>query len=846
MKFPGKNQGKADVSPSSGFDDDLNISSFTNPEEKFILSSSEDKKQKKEKKEKKYRSKFHKIMSKIGMVIATFFLIGIITTCILGATLTIYILAFSSSDVEFDLNVLKLQYTTIVYANDEKGEPQELERLHSVENREWADLADIPEELVNAFIAIEDSRFESHKGVDWKRTFAAFGNIFMNYFETQQGGSTITQQLIKNVLNDKEDSYDRKMREILRALELEKKATKDQIMEAYLNTINLGCGSYGIQTASSYYFGKELKDLTVTECACLAGITRNPNKNNPAQGLDKSRERTAFVLKQMKNQGYIKTDEEYEKCLEEAKNLTPTEKKAEEAKPPQSYYVDMVINDVIADLMEEKGYEREYASSLLFSGGLRIYTNMDSTVQSTMEAHFVDPKNFPSGKSKAPSGKKDDIANGQSMQSAMMIMDYEGKVLGVVGGVGVKEGNRTNNRATQSPRQPGSSIKPLSAYAPAMELNKIYYSKFISDQPTATIDGKQWPKNWYGSYSSSLIVTKAIEKSANAAPTQLVVNVLTKQFSFDFLTTKLGITTLVKSKTIDGKIYSDIDASSLGVGGMTYGVKVSEMTAAFATFGNLGHYYKPQSYSKVETFKGEIILEKTNKNFTIAMGEDTSYIMNKLLRLPIVGSEGTGKAAAFGDYPIFGKTGTTTDDYDKWFCGGTPFYVGAVWSGFDYNADLKRAGIGDSVSTATWKSVMEKVHKAKGLKPKDYPTTTKVEYRKYCTSSGRLATTTCTGTAWGYYKKSSSPGKCPSHGGELLPAEALPKFGESSSSSKSSTDSSSSTAASSSVSSAAAVSSSVTTAPPKNSEPAPPESKEPETSVESKPASSAAPVSSTP
>ena len=769
-------------SDPSQAEDDRFISSFSNPEETETLSapgkkSKRDEKRKK-KKEKKYKSTFHKVMSKIGMVFLTVFLVGVITCSILGATLAVYIIGFSDSKVNFDLNTLDLQFTTIVYANGPDGEPVELERLQSSANREWIDIVDIPKQLQNAFVAIEDQRYKSHAGVDWKRTFGAFGNYIFHYWPSQQGGSTITQQLIKNITGDDDKRPDRKLREILRALDLEKGSSKDQILEAYLNTINLGRGNKGIQTAARYYFDKDVADLTVTEAACLAGITRNPESNNPATGLERSRERTIAVLEQMHKQGYI-GKEEYKQCLEEAKALDSVNKGIIEAPPPQNYYVDMVIEDVIQDIMSDKGWDRERASDKVFSGGLRIYTHMDPVVQGILEEHYTDPKNFPAGKSTAPSGKKDDPAQGQSVQSSMMIMDYQGRIIGVVGGIGEKTGNRIKNRATQVPRQPGSSIKPVSAYAPALEYNKIHYSKSIVDAPVNKNEkGQDWPKNWWGSYYGSISVPTAIERSGNAAAVQLVVNVMSAQFCFDFVTAKLGFTTFVKSERDPetGKIYSDINGSSLGVGGMTHGVTVKEMSAAFASFGNLGKYYKAQSYSRVQTFDGTVLLERGEKNFALAMGEDTSYIMNRLLRLPITGSQGTGRAAAFGGYPIFGKTGTTTDDYDKWFCGGTPYYVGAVWTGFDLNADLAKAGIGDGVSTTTWKKVMEKVHNAKKLAVKEFPTSMKVDYRRYCTSTGLLATDACSSTAWGFYKKSALPSKCTAHAGELLPAGTLPEL----------------------------------------------------------------------
>ncbi|OJU09095.1 MAG: hypothetical protein BGN88_02310, partial [Clostridiales bacterium 43-6] len=635
-------------------------------------------------------------------------------------------------------------------------------RLHGDQNRIWVDFDEIPDNLANAFIAIEDKRFNSHKGVDWKRTFSAFANMFVHIYDTKQGGSTITQQLVKNITGDDGKRADRKIREIMRARYLEGKYPKDTILECYMNTIHLGPGVDGVEVAANYYFDKHVGDLTLTEMAAIASCTKSEVEYNPYTKPEKNKERRNFVLSEMKDQGYI-TEAEYNEAVKTELVLRDKSagQKATPATVPKkvnSYFVDAVIEDVAAGLMAEKSYTYDYAISMIYKGGFNIYTTLDTSVQEKIDKEFADKSNFLKLNN-----------NSVQPQSAICIMDYEGHIVGMVGGRGEKTGNRTLNRATQSKRQPGSSIKPLSAYAPALEFNLISYGSKAVDSPMDTvINGKKtkWPKNYYSGFVGTTSIKVAIEKSINTIPVKLI-DEMTPRKSFDFMTQRFGFTSLVESqRDSKGKVLSDINLSALGVGGCTYGVTVREMTAAYATFGNLGVYWKPTTYTLVTDQRNEVVLKQEEKGKR-ALGEDTANIMNKLLQNVVL--NGTGTKAAFGGYPIIGKTGTTTDDKDRWFVGATPYYVAAVWYGFDQPKDM--SGFASNPALKVWKACMESIHK--GLKVKDFPQSDEVVYRRYCTSSGKIAREGCGSTAYGWFKKDDAV-YCSIHGGDPIKPATKP------------------------------------------------------------------------
>lgn len=684
-------------------------------------------------------------LAKVGRAILVVFLVGLITGSLVVGTFAVYVFGFVDDTLDDDLNELKMDFTTTLYVKDTTtGDYVEYQRLHGEQNRIWISIDQMPEDLVNAYIAIEDKRFLSHNGVDWKRTISAFANMFVHIYSSNQGGSTITQQLVKNLTGDSSQTPMRKIREIMRARYVEKNYSKETIMECYLNTIAMANGIYGVEVASNYYFNKSASQLDIAECATLAAMAKEPERYRPDTNPEDNKERRMDVLYEMHEQGLI-TDEEYDQAVNEDVVITASDENIKET-TANSWFVDTVIDQVIDDLMDQYGYDETYASNRFYNGGFKIYCTLDTNIQSVLDTTYTDASNF----AKATSSKDPSA----TVQSAMTVMDYEGHILGIVGGRGEKTGVRELNRAYNVARQPGSTMKPIAVYAPALEANLITYSTKEEDEPIqTTIDGKltSWPKNSGGSYGGSTTVANALERSLNTVPVRILQD-LTVSASYDFLTNKLGITTLDET--------NDMNLSALALGGTYGGLTPTELTAAFATFGNNGKYYEPTTYTKITDQYDEVVLEQGKS--TIAMGEDTANIMNKLLQNVVYGSNGTGTAAKFGTLPIYGKTGTTSDNYDRWFVGGTPYYIAACWYGFDTPATLKVSG---NPALNVWKKVMEQINEGKA--DADFPQSDSVVYARYCTTSGMLATTNCPSTAYGWFKTSYLPA-CTTHGGTLL------------------------------------------------------------------------------
>lgn len=693
------------------------------------------------------------------------FLVIVITVCLVGGSAVFYFLCIMSpsdsiQDPSNNLYNLKLQYTSILYATDSEGNEVELKRLHGDQNRLWVDSDDIPDNVKNAFISCEDKRFESHSGVDWKRTFSAGVNMFFKIYSSKQGGSTITQQLIKNI-TDKNNAADRtwqvKLQEIKDALYVESNYDKETILECYLNTIHLGYGVDGVEVASNYYFDKNVSDLTLVQAACLASITKDPTANSPYQNPENNLSRRNWVLEEMYQNGYIsKEDCEEAKTadLELRRNpkttLSTTNTVEEKC---NSYFVDAVIDDVIDKLVEEKGYTEEYATEQLYKGGYKIYTTVDLDAQEKLEAVYENEDYFTDEDGKRP-------------QSAMTIMDYEGNVKAIVGGRGKKKENRVLNRATQTPRPTGSSIKPISAYAAAFEYNLITWGTRIKDSPvdslvSGEVLSESWPKNYSNSYSyENTSISYAIQQSLNTIPVKLIQE-LTVDTAYEFVTEKMGISTFTEN---DGNGHTDKCESSLALGGSVYGATTLEMAAAYTTFGNGGMYYEPKTFTKVLDQSNEVILDQTdNKHRAISSG--TAAIMCKLLQS--VATEGTGKGATFGDWEIMCKTGTSSDNKDRWFIGGTSKYMAACWYGMDNNK--KMTHLSPNPAMVLWKAAMSSIHE--DLKVEDFKDSDDIEYRKYCTSSGLCARTGCYSTSYGYFKKSYTP-FCQLHGGSEIGASS--------------------------------------------------------------------------
>lgn len=657
----------------------------------------------------------------IGFIIKSLILIVICTGVIFAGICGVYLSTCVIPNAHVDVSEISMSQSSVVYYENNEGGWEELETLHGGTNSIWADIETMPKYLSYAAVAIEDKRFYQHNGVDWLRTGKAVLNLFTHQDSTF-GGSTLTQQTIKNVTGDKEGTVKRKVMEIFRALDFEKTHSKEDILELYLNNIYLGNGCTGVQTAAKTYFGKELSELTIAECADLIGITNNPVRYNPygsEERLNDNLDRKDTILFEMYDQGYI-TEAEYNEA--KAQELVFTSGSDDEDDSAYySWFVDQLISDVIADLQEEKGYTKEMATQMVYYGGLKIYCTQDLSVQACVDAVYNDSSNLQYS------------SQGYNMKSAITIIDpYTGNIVAMAGDIGEKTGSRLFNYATAK-RQCGSAIKPVAVYAPALDNGTITPASIIDDAPVRELGGKAWPVNSHSYYDGLVTVDYAIAQSLNTCAVR-TVEALGVQASYDFMTEKLGFTSLVSAE--DNPNRNDINSASMGLGGLTRGVSTVEMAAAYAAFVNDGVYTEPRTYTLVTDQDDKVILDNEADSW-VAMSETTAYFMNKYLRQVV--TSGTGTSANFSGMTVAGKTGTTTDNYDRYFVGYTPYYVAAVWTGYEVNIKINASG---NPSAKLFKQVMSKVHANLPNKSFDTPTSglTKVSV---CLDCGKLATDLC-------------------------------------------------------------------------------------------------------
>ncbi len=625
---------------------------------------------------------------------------------------------------DIDIDTLTLNYSSqVFYTDEETGELRELVNLSSVENRVWVDIGDIPENLQKAIVSIEDERFYEHKGFDIKRTAKAFFVYVYNKVTkkpTTFGGSTITQQLVKNLTNQKQKTAARKIQEISRAVNLEKKLSKAQILELYLNSIYLSQGCNGVQTASRTFFGKDVSELNLAECASIAGITQYPTLYDPILNPEKNKEKQEVVLKKMLELGKI-TQEEFDEAINFELKFAIDEESVTSNGKINSYFVDQIISEVKADLIK-KGYTEALASKMLYTGGLKIYSTYNPRVQKALEEVYINTANFPN-------------AGGENgAQSAMVVLDpYTGGIRGIVGGIGKKSGNLVLNRASGTLRQPGSTIKPIAVYAPAIEHGIINAADVYSDKKLSY--GEWSPQNYDKRFWGPVSVRYALKKSLNTIPVQILEE-LGPDVSFNHLVNNLKFTSLVRSEERGGKVYSDIGLSQLALGGLTDGISLTELAAAYTPFVNRGMHASPVSYMKVEDFDGNELLSNAS-NVSIALSEETAYITAQMLRE--VMTSGTGASASFSSsYFTGGKTGTTDSNNDRWFVGFTPYYVCAAWYGYDVPRTIPASG---NPCLSVWKKVMTSIHS--GLPAKQLERPDGVISVSYCTASGRLKGDKC-------------------------------------------------------------------------------------------------------
>lgn len=704
---------------------------------------------------------------KAGRIIGTLLLVFVVTLTIFSGIFMAYINSTMRGKVEVYLDEFETKVSTELYSQDpDTGEWVMYQTLYlNSENRIWTDLEDIPKYLQEAAIAIEDKRFEKHHGVDWKGTTRAI--VYTLFGKNVQGGSTITQQLVKNVTGDNEVTVKRKITEIYRALELEKRYEKDEILEAYLNEVFFGQSCYGVVTASRMYFNKDVSDLTLAECASLMGITNNPSMYDPTLSSwtrENNRERQLTILGAMLEQGKI-SQEEYDEAKaedivfsngftisgkyvgsddtvtdQEPEETTTddTESPADEEEPTikgrYSWFTEAMIGDVADALVEKYGITDkvrdngttytayEQAWDMVHGKGYKIYTTQNPKYQKIAEDVCYDLSNIPYTSSYTNSAGEQVE---DQLQIALTIVDpTNGYVVAMIGGAGEKQADRVWNWAVNA-RQCGSAIKPLSTYAPALDDGTINGASVIDDYPML-LNGDVWPRNDNWRYQGLMPLHLALRQSLNtcAVRTNLAYGV---DRSYEFLVNKLGFENLT---------YTDSQqVGNMALGGFEKGVTTEEMAAGFATFVNEGVYTKPRTFVRVEDANGNVILENEAKS-TVAMKNTTAALMNSLLQEASL--QGTGYQAQFPGMHIAGKTGSTNSNKDRYFAGYTPYYSCAVWAGYEHNQRIVASG---NPCAVIFQKVMKAIHE--DLPDKDFFSCAGLTSVAVCADSGMLASENC-------------------------------------------------------------------------------------------------------
>ena len=686
----------------------------------------------------------------VGFVLLTVLLVGICTTGIFAAIFMKYVHTNVTPVVQIKAEDYDMSLSSFIYYQDRTtNEWVEYQTIHGEVNRIPVDLEDMPDALWQAAVAVEDERFFQHEGVDWLRTGKAVVNMFLGMKDTF-GGSTITQQMLKNLTEDNQPYVNRKVREIFRALEFEKNYTKAEILELYLNNIYLGKGCYGVQTAAQYYFGKDASDLTVAECASLIAITNNPSLYGPMYDITYTREDGTTVTPRELNkvrQGLILdkmaevkgpatlediddpgswttylTEEEAAAAKEEPLNFLDGDTTAEDILKEKNgptklnnWFVDQVFRDVTADLAEELHISLEEAEVRVYNGGYKIYTTMDLEIQELAESVYADRGNLNNLTSR----------DGQPIQSGITVMEpYTGDIVAIVGQMGEKDGNLLWSYAADK-HQVGSSMKPLTAYAPAIDSGAVTPGSTFDDYPVEAMNGTYWPKNSPNRYRGFTSVAAGIQHSINTIAVQTLMAGGVAE-AYAFATEKLCLDLEPE----------DMDRSPLGLGGLHRGLSTIEMAAAFSCFANGGIYNQPRTYTQVLDKDGNVILENSGESH-VAMKETTAYLMTKMLKNAV--DAGTGSRAKFSGMSIAGKTGTTNDNYDRYFVGYTPYYVAAVWTGYPSNARISYSG---NPAVTMWKKVMQPIHQELANKSFSKPSSGLTTVR-LCADSGLLATDAC-------------------------------------------------------------------------------------------------------
>ena len=679
------------------------------------------------KKRKKAKKKKSKILGIIKKLLIALIILAILGGLIVAGIIAGLFLGFFGADFKMTKEDLNIEFSNSeVYDADGNL----LCYLNGNEQRKIVSLDKMPEYLPKAYVAIEDERFYDHPGVDIKRTGAATVTYVLHGGKSSFGGSTITQQLVKNITDEDEDSAMRKVKEMARAIQIEKEISKDNILELYLNIIFVGGNNInGVALGSEYYFNKDVSTLTLAECAFMAGINNRPNYYNPfkednidpatgttkTEKLEEIKNRTKTVLNKMKELGYIKSDEDYNAAIAEIDAGLPFNQGSLSSGVIYSAHLEAALNEIVEQMMEEKDMSRSMAETKVYGGGYKIYTTEVPAVQKVMEQEVANQKyvNYTNTY----------ISGGQMPQTAMVVIEPKtGKVVGCVGQMGTKTTNKELNRATQSKRQIGSAMKPIAVILPAVDLGIVNPSRVYDDVSTTEFTGRPWPKNYYSGFKGKQSVRDAIKISGNVIPVR-ILNEVTVEKSIEYLN-KMGL-------------YPENIGLSLALGGEEF--TPLQMAAAYATIANDGQYIEPTFYNKVVDSEGNVVIEPNQKKEQV-IGRGEAYIVKSITMEPTK-SGGTATYAVMNGWDVCAKTGTTDGDTDRWFCEFTNEYAAACWFGFDINKEIRYSGNPSNPAGGICTSVMKTIHQ--GKTPSRFERPDNIVEVTICKDSGLLPSGSC-------------------------------------------------------------------------------------------------------
>lgn len=726
----------------------------------------------------------------------SFVLLFVVTGSICAIAATAYVINYMESTTSVSIQELTMSYSTNIYEMNEQGEWENVYHVNNDVQRQPITLDQLKDYTKDAFVCAEDERFYQHEGVDFQRSAYVIMDFVRSFFSSDQGGSTITQQLVKNLTGENDRSPQRKIREIYRALQMEKSYSKDEILETYVNYIGFGGAASGIEMASEKYFGKSVEQLTLAESACLAAIPQSPEVNNPFAGRyekahnyvtgtdyttdnyintgeEINRKRMEYILMQMYKNGAI-TFDDYQRALaehlvfkgtDEYKALHPEEEDEEEEKTADtsqgtSWSVDEAIRELRDHFMEERGVSKERALQLVNTGGYQIYSTVNREMQKYVEAKYSELNNLLRGMTteRATTIFRDLDGDGEYtdeenlvLKSGFTAIDYSGNVLCTVGDIGEKKGALGTSFASTEPQQIGSTVKPISTYGYALYHDYISWGTKIPDVPPFIVNDRKWPTNYsedssgvyYG--GGKLPVYLALQWSYNTVPAQILKTYGYRPV-YDYCTKTLGM-------DLDEK--GDLDKSPLTVGSLTYGITVKNLANAYMVYGNGGYYSKAHIISRVETGDG-VLVYAGGDDYKAAIDPETSYVMNKLLQNVV--QNGTGKMARVWsggkEVPMAGKTGTTQDWCDETFVGLNPDFVSAVWMGYKEQKEMKNHG---AISSAhIWRNIMGE-WVTSHWSGNDFPECDSVIVAHVCPSTGKIAGPGCGKGSIGYWKSTNAP-----------------------------------------------------------------------------------------